>query len=326
MSATVAQSFPETPSEGMSRLIPVQDERGNDLRPTVTDSNERGRWLCAELEQGNILFFPRTPFEFPEEEREFLLGRKQTSAAIHKNIAYRPEEDRVTGLDKSDAREATRLRAILGEYSRRAAQFVEELLPPYARKCKRDYASFRPIEERGRPARLRARNDLPHVDAFPTRPTNGDRILRLFTNINPNQNRVWITSQTFDVLAPRFAQAIGLPQPQSKTMLARTMRSITRAAGLPSARRSPYDEFMHRCHNAMKEDAGFQASCAKQRWEFSPNSTWMVFTDCVSHAVLAGQYALEQTFIVSHEAMVRPEKSPLAVLESIAGYSLKNAD
>ena len=326
MSATVARSFPETPSEGMSRLIPVQDERGYFLPPPVADAGERGRWLCAELEQGNILFFPRTPFEFPEEEREFLLGRKQTSAAIHKNIAYRPSEDRVTGLDKSNANEATRLRVILGDYSRRAAQFLEKLLPPYAGKWKLDYASFRPIEERGRPARLRARNDLPHVDAFPTRPTNGDRILRLFTNINPNQNRVWLTSQTFDVLAPRFAEAIGLPQPQSKTLLGRTLRFIARAAGLPGARRSPYDEFMHRCHNAMKEDAAFQASCPKQRWEFPPNSTWIVFTDCVSHAVLEGQYALEQTFIVSHRAMVRPEKSPLAVLESIAGYSLSNAD
>jgi 3-deoxy-D-manno-oct-2-ulosonic acid (Kdo) hydroxylase len=326
MSVTVARSFPETPSEGMSRLIPVQDERGDFLTPSLAHASERGRWLCAELEQGNILFFSSTPFGFPEEEREFLLGRKQTSVAIHKNIAYRPEEDRVTGLDKSDANEATRLRSILGDYSRRVAQFLEKLLPPYAGKCKLDYASFRPIEERGRAARLRARNDLPHVDAFPTRPTNGDRILRLFTNINPDQNRVWITSQTFDVLAPRFAGAIGLPQPQSKTKLARALRSVARAAGVPGARRSPYDEFMHRCHNAMKEDADFQATCAKQRWEFPPNSTWMVFTDCVSHAVLEGQYALEQTFILSHRAMVRPEKSPLAVLESIAGYSLKNAD
>jgi hypothetical protein len=76
----------------------------------------------------------------------------------------------------------------------------------------------------------------------------------------------------------------------------------------------------------MKEDADFQASCPKQRWEFPPNSTWMVFTDCVSHAVLEGQYALEQTFIVSRDAMVQPEKSPLSILEKIAGYSLSNAE
>lgn len=326
MSATAARSFPQSPSEGMSRLIHVQDECGALFAPQAVDSSERGRRLCSELEQGNILFFPRTPFAFPDEEREFLLGRRQTSAAIHKNIAYRPAEDRVTGLDKSDAKEANHLRAILGEYSRRAAEFLGNLLPPYAGNWKLDFASFRPIEERGRPARLRARNDLPHVDAFPTRPTNGDRILRLFTNINPEQNRVWITSQTFDVLAPRFAQTLRLPRPRSKAKLASMLWALARAAGLPGARRSPYDAFMHRCHNAMKEDADFQASCPKQRWEFPPNSTWIVFTDSVSHAVLEGQYALEQTFIVSRRAMVCPEKSPLAVLEHIAGYSLSNAD
>ena len=74
----------------------------------------------------------------------------------------------------------------------------------------------------------------------------------------------------------------------------------------------------------MKEDAAFQESCPKQRWEFPPHSTWIVFTDYVSHAVLEGQYALEQTFIVSQKAMVRPEKSPLAILEGLAGHTLTN--
>ena len=324
MSATAARPFGEASSEGMSRLVRVQDEQGAFLDTAGDSAEERGQRLCAELEDGNILFFPRTPFEFPDEEREFLLGRRQTSAAIHKNIAYRPAENRLTGLDKSDSKEAVRLSAILSGYSRNATKFLKELLPPYAEKWKLDFASFRPIEERGRPARLRARNDLPHVDAFPTRPTNGDRILRLFTNINPSQSRIWITSQTFDVLAPRFAQALGVPRPRSNAKLARMVRSLAGAAGLPGARRSPYDEFMHRCHNTMKEDTEFQSSCAKQRWEFLPNSTWMVFTDFVSHAVLEGQYALEQTFIVSRSGMVRPEKSPLAILERIAGHPLSN--
>lgn len=295
---------------GMSRLVHVVDQGG--------------AALCAELEAGNILYFANTPLGFPQEEREFLLGRKQTSTAFHKNIAYRPAEDRVTGLDKSEDAEAEKLRAILRGYSERAAKFLGDLLPPYAGKWKLDFASYRPLEERGRPARLRARNDLPHVDAFPTRPTNGDRILRFFTNINPQRNRVWITSETFETLAPRFTEAIGLPPARSGNAAAKALRKLARALHLPGARRSPYDEFMHRCHNAMKEDAKFQESCPKQRWEFSPNSTWVCFTDCVSHAVLEGQYALEQTFLISRHAMVAPQRSPLAVLERLAGHSLTN--
>lgn len=313
MSSSAAPSARIEPS-GMSRLTTVSGEFGPD----------RGKVLCEELESGNILFFPRTPFSFPEDDLKFLLASKQTGATYHKNIAYRPAADRITGLDKADEADAGRLRSIMQGYSQRAEHFLASLLPPYAGKWKLDFASYRPLEERGRPARLRARNDLPHVDAFPTRPTNGDRILRLFTNINPNQNRVWITTQNFDVIGPQFAKRIGLPRARSTNLLASVLRRFANALRFPGATRSPYDDFMHRCHNAMKEDAAFQQLCPKQRWEFPPLSTWIVFTDCVSHAVLEGQYALEQTFIVSKKAMVRPEKSPLAILEQLAGRSLTN--
>jgi hypothetical protein len=285
-----------------------------------------GEGLCAELESANVLFFPRTPFEISAADREILLGQKQTSAAFHKNVAYRPAENRVTGLDKSESAEGERLAGILKGYSQNAAKFLAELLPPYAGKWKLDFASYRPIEERGRPARLHARNDLPHVDAFPTRPTNGDRILRLFTNINPTQNRVWVTAPPFSAIAPHFAKLVGLPQRRSDNPFSAALRRMARAANLPGARRSPYDHFMHECHNAMKEDTAFQKSAAMQRWEFPPNSTWIVLTDCVSHAVLEGQYALEQTFIISRKAMVRPELSPIAILEGLAGHPLSDAN
>lgn len=291
---------------------------------STADSASRGRALCAQLEAGNILFFSTPPFSIPQDDRDFLLGRTQTSSALHKNIAYRPAEDRITGLAKSEEREAARLRLILKNYSQSAATFLDELLVPYARKSRLDFASFRPLEERGRPARLHARNDLPHFDAFPTRPTNGDRILRFFSNINPAQNRVWHTSQTFEAIGPDFAETIGLPGPRSSNPLARSFRGLASALNLPGSRRSPYDDFMHRCHNAMKEDERFRESCPKQRWEFPPNSSWIVFTDGVSHAVLEGQYALEQTFIVSRSAMVEPQRSPIAILERLAGHSLSN--
>jgi hypothetical protein len=281
-----------------------------------------GRQLCRELESANILYFPQTPFAIADADREVLLGQKQTSAAYHKNVAYRPAENRVTGLDKSESAEAEKLRAILRSYSENAARFLGELLPAYAGKWKLDFASYRPIEERGRSARVHARNDLPHVDAFPTRPTNGDRILRLFTNINPAQNRVWVTAPPFAAIAPYFAKCLGLPGERGDGGFARLFRNIGRGLNLPALRRSSYDQFMHQMHNAMKEDLAFQQSAARQRWEFPPNSTWIVLTDCVSHAVLEGQYALEQTFIVSRRAMGEPQLSPLAILEALAGHAL----
>lgn len=314
--STSAAPSPRTELPGVPRLIIVTDEPGPN----------RGEVLCGELESGNILYFPQTPFSFPEDDLQFLLASKQTGAAYHKNISYRPAADRITGLDKTDGAAIDRLRSIMRGYSQRAEQFLASLLTPYAGKWKLDFASYRPLEERGRPARLRARNDLPHVDAFPTRPTNGDRILRLFTNINPRRSRLWMTTQSFEVVGPRFARVLGPPRARSTNSIARAVREFAELIHFPGVNRSSYDDFMHRCHNAMKEDAQFQESCPKQRWEFPPNSTWVVFTDCVSHAVLEGQYALEQTFIVSHKAMVQPEKSPLAILEALAGHSLTNSN
>ncbi|HKT47812.1 MAG TPA: Kdo hydroxylase family protein [Candidatus Acidoferrales bacterium] len=301
-------------ASGASQIVTVANARALPC--------EAGRELCAALEAGHILFFPKTPFEISAAERQILLGQKQTSAAYHKNVAYRPAEDRVTGLDKSESAEAEQLRAILKRYSQSASALLDSVLVPYAGKWKLDYASYRPVEEKGRAARLHARNDLCHVDAFPTRPTNGDRILRLFTNVNPSQSRVWLTAQTFEAVGPRFAKAIGVPRAPGKDPVRRAARALGRLLRVPAARRSPYDEFMHRCHNAMKEDAEFQENSPKQRWEFPPDSTWIVFTDCTSHAVLEGQYALEQTFIVSRGAMVAPERSPVAILERLAGHSL----
>ena len=307
-----------TSAPGFSHLVTVEDS----FAGGAAISADRARHFCGELEAGHIVFLPVSPIAIPVEDRELLLGRKQTSSAYHKNIAYRPAEDRITGLDASEEAEADSLRRILREFSKRSVEFLSGFLSPYAGKWKLDYASYRPIEEQGRPARLHARNDLLHFDSFPTRPTNGARILRFFVNLNPAQSRVWLTSETFEAFGPRFARAGNLLASVSGNPVTHGMRAMARALRLPFGNRPPYDEFMHRCHNAMKEDADFQANTPKLRWEFPPNSAWMVCTDCVSHAVLSGQYALEQTFQVPQAALVQPQKSPLALVEKIAGRSL----
>ena len=79
---------------------------------------------------------------------------------------------------------------------------------------------------------------------------------------------------------------------------------------------------MHRCHNAMKGDANFQETTPNVNGNFRPNSSWLAFTDSVSHAVLEGPYALEQTFLIPQHALVEGTRSPLAILERIAGHPL----
>jgi hypothetical protein len=283
-------------------------------------AEERGRWCCSRLEEGNILFFEETPFGLPPDDIRFLLGQRQSEAGYHKNIAYRPLSDRLTGYGESSSSHKERLHAIMQRFSRRAVEFTQQLLSPYAGSLAVDFASFRPQQEAGRQIRQRARNDLLHVDSFPTRPSHGNRILRVFTNLNQAEPRVWVTADTFDRLAERFARNGGMPLPRSvasgpKKLLVK----LAQAARLHSLARPPYDEWMLRFHHFLKANQEFQNTCSRTRWEFPPRSAWLVFTDMVSHAVLSGQFALEQTFIVSKHALVLPEKAPVRILERIAG-------
>jgi len=290
-------------------------------------SAQQARAWCQQLEEGNILFFPQTPIALADDDLRFLLTLEQTSSGLHKNLAYKPQRDEISGADMkgADPGASQRLHQILREYSRRVTEFLESFLSPYQSRWRLDYGSFRPQEEQGRNLPLRRRNDLMHTDAFPTRPTHGARILRFFNNLHPIKTRDWITGEPFGTLVPQFVpQQIDLPREQST--LTRLTMAVACNLGLgrvlPALRRSPYDDFMMRFHNFLKENATYQAHGKREAWSFPPGSSWMVYTDMVPHAVLAGQYALEQTYLVSPEAMVAPEHAPLSMLQTMTGQPL----
>jgi 3-deoxy-D-manno-oct-2-ulosonic acid (Kdo) hydroxylase len=289
-------------------------------RPGTAATKEQ----CRALECGDILYFPRIPFAFPIEDQKFLLGQKQTAGTLHKNVGYRPAQDRLTGIDQRDEAQRSRVHAVMKAFSHHAIVFLAGLFPPYAKSWRIDFASYRPLEEQGRDVSQRSRNDLIHVDNFPSRPSDGDRLLRVFANINPERPRVWVTSDPFEALARRYAREVGLPErPGIIDRLRDGALAALASTGLPVVNRPPYDRFMLRFHHFLKENAEFQRLCRKDRWEFPPGSSWIVFTDTTSHACLSGQYALEQTVIVKHESLVYPEKAPIMVLSELAGFRLR---
>jgi hypothetical protein len=280
-------------------------------------SQEQRPWYCDQLERGKVLYFRGIPFDFPQADRDFLLSQKQSGSRFHKNISYRPSADILKGVS-SDSPDRERLHSVMRHFSHEVTSFVSSLLAPYAGKLKLDFASFRPMEEQGRDLPLHKRNDLLHVDAFPTRPTHGGRILRVFVNINPSVGRVWNVGEPFDASIPRLARAHTL-SPPFRSALARAAARIARGLGLPVADRSRYDEFMLYLHDWLKENTAFQQESSKQELVFPPGCTWLVYTDGVPHAVLSGQYALEQTFIVPPDVLVTAEVAPIRVLESVTG-------
>jgi hypothetical protein len=307
--------------------MPVHTIQLNELPNGRPATSEQTRSWCADLEAGLILYFPQTPVPLSAADTQFLLGKQQSSSRTHKNIAYKPDRDLISGIDRKSTgpQEFDQFLDVMRRYSASVVQFLSGFLEPYQQRWRLDYASFRPLEEQGREMSVRHRNDLLHTDAFPTRPTRGWRILRFFNNVHPSRTRDWSVGQPFGQVVGNFAPSkLAIPQPDSA--LTGTGKRLARAAGLgkllPQVRRTPYDEFMMQLHNAMKEDEEFQRTCVRESFKFPPGSSWMVYTETVPHAVLAGQFALEQTFLVDPAAMVTPQSAPVAILEKMASASL----
>jgi hypothetical protein len=320
VSSISAKEVEEILEVGRGSLDPAQ------AREAVAASELVRSWI-ARLEAGEVIYFPQTPVPIPREDLQFLLGQQQAESRLHKNIAYKPGIDRLSGVDdkSADAAEVERMQAVMRRYSTSVAEFLAAFLAPYQQRWTLDYASYRPIEEQGRNLATRKRNDLLHTDAFPTRPTRGARILRFFHNIHPTRTRDWVLGEPFARVVGEFVPG-KIAMPHADGALARTGKKLAQAVGLaalvPQWKRTSYDAFMMDLHNTMKEDERFQRECRKESFQFPAGSSWMVYTETVPHSVQAGQYALEQTFLVRPEAMVNSASSPLAILEKMAGARL----
>jgi len=262
------------------------------------------------VEAGNVVLLPNAGLPLAEEDWEVLRGIRETGS-YHKNVAYKPCFDKLSGLDRMPAATRERTHSILRRFSESAIELAARLLPRYQATWRVDYASLRPVEEAGRKLPLKKRNDLLHTDAFPTRPTSGGLILRVFYNFHPSKSRVWLTSDPFASIAPRYAADAGLEAIAARGFFLRIL-----------SRRSAYDEFMLAFHDYLKRNTDFQTNCPKYRLEFQPGSAWIVFTDVVPHAVEAGQFAVDQTLIVPRESLASPEQAPISILEKMAGCSL----
>jgi hypothetical protein len=287
----------------------------------ANDVLARARRYCSELENGAILIFSGPPFALPRADLDFLTSLRPAESRLHKNISYRPEQDLLRGFG-GDGNEA-RVHEVMRRYAAETRKFVASFLTPYAGKFQMDYASFRAFEEEGRGLPVHKKNALLHVDAFPSRPTRGARILRVFTNIHPVKDRVWEVTGRFPELAAQFANQAGRGGFAERPGVVRGLMRGLGAIGLPVRDRTPYDEFMLRFHDWLKENTAFQtATAGKERRQFPPLATWLVFTDGLPHAVVSGQSAMEQTFFIPVEALVASEAAPIRVLERIAGREL----
>ena len=264
------------------------------------------------LEHGGLVLLPHHPFPLlPEEQR--LLDPALLKGEV-KNISLDPATGSVRGA-KATADVTPALAAMMARYAAFAADLVEAVAPRYEPALQQRRTSFRPGPVNTRVLSPRKDDRRLHVDAFPSNPVQGRRILRVFTNVDPHRRpRVWaLGDDGVADLAEIFRPDYAAP--------GRYVR-LQERLGLIKGRRTAYDRAMLQLHDRAKLDDEWQAKAPRRRIDFPAGASWVVFTDGVSHAALEGQNAFEQTWLSPVEAMAEPERSPLKMLERASGRAL----
>jgi hypothetical protein len=264
------------------------------------------------LEGGGVLVLPRLAVPLAADEQRFL--SPQWSDGRAKNISF--DGGKLKGA-RGSAEELAALSRMVARFAAEASALVTTLFPRYAPHVRRARTSFRPQPAVGRAVSWRKDDSRLHVDAFPSRPNQGERILRVFCNVSPDEDRVWRVGESFETVARRFLPGIRRQIPGE----ARWLSALHVTKGL----RSPYDHLMLGLHDGAKRDLAYQANCTQQVVRFAPGTTWLCFSDQVMHAAVSGQYMLEQTIDLPLTALYDRARSPVAILERLCSRSLATA-
>ena len=286
-------------------INPILELAYNSFAPLVS-SHAQGEYL-SHLEHGGVLFLPNLGFEFAPSETRFL--SPDWSDGKSKNIYLRGFERTIKGAI-GNAEELAAMSALIERYSLQATSLIKHLLPSYMPHAKPNNTSLRCVEAAGRNTSWRKDDRRLHADAFPSKPTHGERLLRVFTNVNPyNTARVWNVGEPFADMAARFLPKV----PQYSQFQAKLMNKL----GITKSLRGEYDHIMLHLHDLAKADANYQANAPQMRFEFPANSTWIVYSDLVLHAVLSGQHMMEQTFHLPQQHLTYPYACPKNSIESL---------
>jgi hypothetical protein len=296
------------PERDISAVLETLDvaEWGGPVRTNMADT------AMTALEDGKVLYFPRLAFTLSTEERRFL--DPAVADAKAKNVSFDPATGKLKHAT-APAADLTAIRAMLQRYCEQTTALLRVLLPQYTEAIETGRTSFRPAEISGRALSDRKDDTRLHVDAFPSTPMGGKRILRIFTNVNSDGvARQWRLGAPFGDVAAAFAHR----RPRRSTVAAKLLSVI----GATKSQRTAYDDEMLALHDTMKMDDAYQRDAVQNTFNFPPGSTWVVFTDQVSHAAMGGQHVFEQTFYLQVSAMADPAKSPLRTLERMRSRAL----
>ena len=264
--------------------------------------------LQEKLETGELVIFNKCPFELPAaEDMEFLRGQKVHEA---KNISYFPSESTIHGYREEHSGDYEMVHRILSQFSASATNWLSETLPAYMTGRRFGPIRFRAEEEKDRTnIEPRFSGSVLHVDMNGDAPSHGESFLRIFVNINPSKPRYWITSVSLEKLLDEWDDDIRVPNERLLGLIDDFRLYLARRFRGKVLSNSAYHRLMSRIHFFGKTDDYLQNQAPQSAWTFPPGSAWIVFSDLTSHAVLEGQFAIDQTYFVSAAAFKNPERS-----------------
>jgi hypothetical protein len=270
-------------------------------------------WIAA-LEAGKVLYFPNfAQHGFAPQKEELALFREDIRDPKTRNISLSASGD-LKGVVGDDGTRAL-MAGMIGRFRAEAEGLLANLVPRYGEHLRRGATSFRPSVVQNRVQSWRADDRRMHVDAFPSRPNYGERLLRVFTNVNlEGEPRVWRVGEPFEDVARRFLPKV---KPYSAWQA-----KVLNALHVTKSLRSEYDHIMLQLHDAMKSDLDYQKNAPQVTFGFPPGCAWVCFSDQTSHAVMAGQYMMEHTLQLSPMHQYDKEASPLAILTRMQGHAL----
>jgi hypothetical protein len=270
-------------------------------------------WIAA-LEAGKVLYFPNFgEHGFTPQKEELALFREDIRDPKVRNISL-DAGGKLKGVVGDEATQAL-MAGMIGRFRAEGEALLGNLVPRYGEHLRRGATSFRPSKVENRVQSWRADDRRLHVDAFPSRPNRGERLLRVFTNVNlEGAPRVWRVGEPFEDVAKRFL-------PRVKKYVPWQARALN-MLGVTKSFRTEYDHLMLQLHDGMKSDLDYQKNAPQVTFGFPPGCAWVCFSDQASHSVMAGQYMLEHTLQLSPMHQYDKESSPLAILTRLQGHAL----
>ena len=281
------------------------------LRQATWNADPLPPKTIAALEAGKVLYLPQLAFVIDPAERALLTPAVRNPKM--RNISL-DNDGRLKGA-LGDPVTMAALAQMVVRFRVQARALIEGMLPQYSAALRMAPTSYRPAKVETRAQSWRADDRRLHVDAFPSRPNYGERILRVFTNINPDGlPRVWRVGEPFEAVARHFL-------PRSKPYRAWQAKGL-HALRVTKNLRSEYDHLMLQLHDGMKSDLDYQQDAQQCTMAFPPGSSWICFSDQTSHAVMSGQFMLEQTMHLPALHQYDRNASPLSILSRLTGRAL----